>query len=60
MKADRGYIAITRDWKKGDRIELEIPLEVQQITADEKVEALRGLTAVRYGPMIYNVEKADN
>jgi DUF1680 family protein len=60
MKADRGYIAITRDWKKGDHIDLEIPLEVQQITADEKIEALSGLTALRYGPMIYNVEKADN
>ncbi|MDD4430796.1 MAG: glycoside hydrolase family 127 protein, partial [Bacteroidales bacterium] len=60
MKADRGYIAITRYWKKGDHIDLEIPLEVQQITADEKIEALSGLTALRYGPMIYNVEKADN
>ncbi len=60
MKADRGYIAIARDWKKGDRIDLEIPLEVQQITADEKVEALSGLVALRYGPMIYNVERADN
>jgi DUF1680 family protein len=55
-----GYIAINRQWKKGDKIQLEIPLEVQQITADERIEADRGRVAFRYGPLIYNVEKVDN
>jgi len=59
MKIDKGYIAITRDWKKGDKIDLVIPMEVQKITADEKIEANRGRVAFRYGPLIYNVEKAD-
>ena len=59
MNIDKGYIAITREWKKGDKIDLVIPMEVQQITADEKIEADRGRIALRYGPMIYNVEKAD-
>jgi hypothetical protein len=59
MKAVKGYIAITRDWKKGDKIDLVIPMEIQQITADENIEADRGRVALRYGPMIYNVEKAD-
>jgi hypothetical protein len=60
MDIVNGYIAITRSWKKGDRIDLEIPMEIQQITADEKIEADRGRVAFRYGPLIYNVEKADN
>lgn len=59
MKTVNGYIAITRDWKKGDKIELVIPMEIQKITADENIEADRGRVALRYGPMIYNVEKAD-
>jgi hypothetical protein len=59
MTIDKGYIAITREWKKGDKIDLVIPMEVQQITADEKIEANRGRVAFRYGPLIYNVEKAD-
>jgi uncharacterized protein len=58
-KADNGYIAITRNWKKGDKIDLVIPMEIQQITADEHIEADSGCVALRYGPMIYNVEKAD-
>lgn len=60
MDIEKGYIAITRSWKKGDRIDLEIPMEIQMITADEKVEADRGRVAFRYGPLIYNFEKVDN
>lgn len=59
MNIVKGYIAITRQWKKGDKIDLVIPLEVQQITADENIEADRGRVALRFGPLIFNVEKAD-
>ena len=59
MEIDKGYIAITREWKNGDKIDLVIPMEVQQITADERIKADSGRVALRYGPMIYDVEKAD-
>ncbi len=59
MVVDKGYVAITRTWKKGDKIELEMPMEVQRFTADERIEANRGRVALRYGPLVYNVEKAD-
>lgn len=55
----KGYVAISRTWKPGDKIEFEIPLAVQTLTADERIEADRGKVALRYGPLIYNVEKAD-
>ncbi|MCU0456991.1 MAG: glycoside hydrolase family 127 protein [Bacteroidales bacterium] len=55
----KGYAEIPGEWKKGDEISLEIPMEVQVITADERILADRGRVALRYGPMIYNVEKAD-
>jgi hypothetical protein len=32
---------------------------VQRVKADEKIAADRGLVALRYGPLIYNVERAD-
>lgn len=54
-----GYIPVTRDWKDGDRISFRIPLAVQTITADERVTADNGRVALRYGPLIYNVESAD-
>lgn len=56
---DRGYIAISRTWKQGDRIEFEMPMEIQKIIADTKIEADRGKVALRYGPLIYSVEIAD-
>ncbi len=55
----KGYAVIKRLWKKGDRIDLELPMEIQTITADEKIVADRGRVALRYGPLIFNVEKAD-
>ena len=58
-KIEKGYAVITRDWKAGDKIELELPMEVQRIKADENIAADRGLVALRYGPLIYNVERAD-
>ncbi|MHC1733232.1 MAG: glycoside hydrolase family 127 protein [Bacteroidales bacterium] len=59
VQADRGYVPIIREWQKGDVISFVIPMEVQTITADERIVADRGRIALRYGPMIYNVEKAD-
>lgn len=55
-----GYAVITRTWEEGDRIDLELPMEIQSVTADERVEANRGKVALRYGPLVYNAERADN
>jgi len=58
-KIEKGYAVVTREWKAGDRIELELPLEPQRIKADSPVTADKGRLALRYGPLIYNVERAD-
>lgn len=55
-----GYAVIRRVWKKGDQIDMEMPMEVQRVTADNKVEADKGKVALRYGPLLYNVEAADH
>jgi hypothetical protein len=54
-----GYAEIRRIWKSGDKIEIELPIEVQKITAIEKVVANKDRIAFRYGPLIYNVETID-
>ena len=59
LKIENGYVAIKRKWSRGDKIDLVLPMEVQRIKADEKIEADRGRVALRYGPLIYNVEEAD-
>jgi DUF1680 family protein len=56
----RGYAVVTREWKPGDRIELELPMEPQRVTADDRIKADNGAIALKYGPLIYNVEIVDN
>ena len=53
-----GYAVIEREWQAGDRVELELPMVVQRV-ARRGIEAKAGKVALRYGPLIYNVETAD-
>ena len=55
----KGYAVITRRWEPGDTVELELPMEVQRLTADPRIQADHHLVALQYGPLIYNVETAD-
>ena len=56
----KGYAVVTREWKAGDRIELELPMEPQRVVADSSIKYDAGLVALNYGPLVYNVEAADN
>ena len=58
-KIKNGYAAITREWRAGDKIQLELPMEIQVVKADEHIKSDRGLIALRYGPLIYTIETAD-
>ena len=54
-----GYALIRRTWKSGDTVRFELPLRVQRIKADRRIAADRGRVALRYGPLIYNIESVD-
>jgi DUF1680 family protein len=58
-KIEDGYAVITREWKAGDKIDLMLPMEVQRVKADERIGADQGMVALRYGPLVYNLERAD-
>ena len=58
-KIEQGYAVIDRTWKAGDTIELELPMTVQRVRAVERIEADRGKVALRYGPLVYNIENKD-
>ena len=59
-KIENGYAVIRRVWKKGDKIDVVLPMEIQRVTPDGKIEADKGRVALRFGPLIYNVETADH
>ncbi len=50
---------LNRTWKAGDVVEWEVPMQVQRIKASDRIAATRGRVALRYGPLIYNVESVD-
>ncbi len=53
------YITIERKWKKGDVIELNLPMEVRRIVANDNVEDDRGKVALERGPIVYCLEASD-
>lgn len=56
---EKGYVSIRRIWKEGDVVHVNLPLEVQRVYCDERVEANRGRVALQRGPIVYNVEDGD-
>ena len=54
-----GYVVIEREWKAGDTVTLELPLPVQTIKPSAHIAATKGCVALRRGPLVYNLESAD-
>lgn len=54
-----GYVTVERLWQPGDTVELELPLPIERLRADERVGALQGLVALRRGPLVYTFESVD-
>ena len=58
-RLERGYFVIDRTWRTGDIVELNLPMPVQRILADPRVQADRGLVALQRGPLVYCLEQCD-
>lgn len=55
-----GYLPIKQAWKKGDKVTLELPMEVRYSVADEHVEADINRLCITRGPLVYCAEQPDN
>jgi uncharacterized protein len=56
----KGFLPITRKWKPGDTIELDLPMPVRRVLAHANVRADRDRFAIERGPLVYCAEGADN
>tara|TARA_B100001250_G_scaffold26012_1_gene21497 strand:+ start:3643 stop:5739 length:2097 start_codon:yes stop_codon:yes gene_type:complete len=55
-----GTIAcLSRIWRKGDLIELDLPMPVRLVSAHPKVEECRGQVAIMKGPIVFCAESTD-
>jgi len=59
VEVQNGYAVVDRSWKAGDRVDFEVPMKPQRIHAIDKIESTRGKVALRYGPLLYNIERED-
>lgn len=57
---EKGYASVKRKWKRGDVIELNLPMPIRRIQANELVVADRGRVALQRGPIVYAAEWPDN
>ena len=55
-----GYLRLAQEWKRGDRIDLDLEMPVRRVYANPNVAADRGRVALQRGPIIYCLEGADN
>jgi len=55
-----GYVTINRKWKKGDRVELYLPMPVRTVVADDKVKEDAGRYAIQRGPLMFCAEWPDH
>lgn len=53
------YSEISKKWKKGDIVELNIPMPVQLMQANPLVEETKNQIAVKRGPIVYCLESED-
>ncbi len=59
-RSTRAMSTLTRTWKKGDTIELALPMPVRRVVANDHVVADRGRVALERGPIVYAAEWVDN
>jgi uncharacterized protein len=59
-KPEKGYLLINREWTKGDRVSLDLPMPVRRVAGNEKIAATRGQSAIERGPVVYCLEGVDN
>ncbi|HEY7293367.1 MAG TPA: beta-L-arabinofuranosidase domain-containing protein [Vicinamibacterales bacterium] len=56
---DDGYVSLGRTWKNGDVLELDFPMAVRRVVADDHVRELSHRTTIERGPIVYCLEGHD-
>jgi DUF1680 family protein len=55
-----GYAVLRREWRKGDFVQLTLPMPVERVRSHPMVFENRGCVALRRGPLVYCLESVDN
>ena len=53
------FMKLSRAWKKGDVVILDLPMDIQKIEGHPRIEETRNQVALQRGPIIYCIESPD-
>ncbi len=53
------YVNIEREWRAGDKINIELPMNVHFMEGNPRIEEVRNQVAIKRGPVVYCVESPD-
>jgi len=53
------FATISRQWKKGDVITINMPMDVKFVEGHTRIEEVRNQVAVQRGPVVYCIESPD-
>jgi uncharacterized protein len=54
-----GYLRARREWKAGDELVIEFPMQARLVRASADVDSVRGCVAYERGPLVYCFEGGD-
>ncbi len=54
-----GYYFVTREWKAGDSLQLNLEMPARRVVGHEQIAATRGQVAFERGPVVYCFEQPD-
>jgi len=57
--APGGYAAVTRRWRPGDRVVLQLDVAPRLTAPNPQIDAVRGCVAIERGPVVYCLEQLD-
>jgi DUF1680 family protein len=57
--ASGGYLALTRSWRPGTTVVLELQMEPELIAPNPRIDSVRGCLAIQRGPLVYCLEDHD-
>jgi hypothetical protein len=60
LKIVDGYAEVLRKWKSGDKVEINFPMPVREVIADERVTEDKDKIAFQRGPVIFCAEWPEN
>jgi DUF1680 family protein len=60
QQIDRGYFEVRREWRAGDKVELDLSMPTERIYANPKVKTDVGRVALKRGPLVYCLEQIDH